>query len=406
MKARIAAGLLFAVAAVSSTHAAAPGPSQVVGWRNDGTGRFPDAEPVTEWSKTSHVLWSAKVGSSASSPIAVEGKVLVTAEPDLLVCLDAGTGKERWRKAHGLSDLPPELNARDLKLPALAGYTVPTPVSDGRRVYAWFGTGVAACYDLDGNRQWIRWLDVPQPTNYGRTASPVLVGGKVILHPGPLVCLDAATGKLLWQNEEAKAAYGTPAAARVGEVDIVITPRGDVVRVADGKTLTRDLGHTGYVSPVVQEGVVYFVDVEVVAVKLPEKIGDKFEAKELWHEDLEGEFFASPVVSGGLVHTVDKDAVYYVLDAKTGKTVLKETLKLPPAGRESATILVYPSLALAGRHLFAANCAGDTMVLNPGRKLDEVRLNEMGQGSGGSFAFSGKRIFMRGGDLIYCVGVP
>jgi len=377
---------------------------QVMGWRGDGTGRFVSAQPVTEWAMKTNILWSVKAGMGNSSPIVVGGKVLLTVEPDLLLCLDAASGKECWRHTHKFSDLPAELHAKDPELPTQAGHATPTPVSDGQWVFAYFGTGIAVCYDLEGKRRWINWFGVEQTTNYGRTSSPVLAGDKLLLHLGPLVCVDAATGKLLWQNDKAQSGYGTPAATQIGGVDVVVTPKGDLVRVSDGKILADTLGATSYGSPVIQGGVAYFIHSVATAVQLPDKIGDKIEAKELWCEEIEGEFFASPVIHEGLVFTCNSDAVYHVLDAKTGKTLLKEPLKLPPAGEHSATVLVYPSLALAGKLLFVGNNVGDTAILNPGRKLEEVKLNTLSRGSGASYAFAGSCIYMRGGDVLYCIG--
>ena len=101
----------------------------------------------------------------------------------------------------------------------------------------------------------------------------MLVGDRLLVHFGPLVCLDAATGKMLWKNDRAKATYGTPAPARIGDVDVLVTPKGHVVRVADGKILAADLGNCGYTSPVVQGDVAYFIDSAMSAVRLPEKAG-------------------------------------------------------------------------------------------------------------------------------------
>src|SRR5262249_58535711 len=35
----------------------------------------------------------------------------------------------------------------------IVGYTMPTPLSDGKLVYVWSGMGVAACFVVDGRRQ-------------------------------------------------------------------------------------------------------------------------------------------------------------------------------------------------------------------------------------------------------------
>jgi len=379
------------------------GADRPVGWRGDGSGQYPSADPVTKWSAKENVLWKTEVGAGSSSPIVVGRRVFITAEPDLLTCLDAETGQELWRKAHKVSDFPAALNAKISLRPNQYGDATPTPVSDGKRVWVFFNTGIVACYDLDGQSRWMNWYDMRPTTNYGRTASPVLVGERLLVHFGALVCLDAATGKLLWKNEDAKATYGTPAPARIGDVEVVITPAGHAVRLADGKILASDLGHCMYTSPVVQGRIVYFIDTSISAVQLPENASDQVEGKELWFEDLSGEFFASPIVHGGRIYAVDRAANYYVIDANTGKPILKKTLELPPAGR-SESPNIYPSLCLAGKHLFVGNDAGESLLIEPGDKCAVVGVNSLPGGSGGTPAFSNRRLFIRGGKFLYCVG--
>jgi hypothetical protein len=264
-------------------------------------------------------------------------------------------------------------------------------------------TGIVACYDLDGKTRWTVWHDLRLVTPYGRTASPVLVGDRLLVHFGPLVCLEAATGKLLWKCDAAKASYGTPAPARVGGVDVVVTPRGDVVRVADGKVLASDLGNSGYTSPVVAGRVVYFLDRFTSAVELTDKAADAIQAKELWNEEHDGNFYASPVVHGGRLYAVDRAANYLVLDAATGKTLLSKALDLPPAGGDGKPN-VYPSPCLAGPYLLVGNDAGDTLVLEPGDKGVARGTNTVPGGSGATPAFSGRHMFLRSGSLLYCIG--
>lgn len=380
-----------------------PTPRQPVGWRGDGSGQFPAADPVHNWSAKENLLWKTEVGLGASSPLVVGARVLVTAEPDLLVCLDAATGRELWRKAHRLSDLPAELNAQGPRQSEHYGDTTPTPVSDGQWVWVFFNTGSVACYDLDGRCRWLNWYDQRLATSYGRHASPILVGDRLLVHFGPLVCLDAATGKLLWKNDAAKATYGTPASARIGDVDVVVTPKGHVVRITDGRILAAELGLCMYTSPVVQGRVVYFIDSSSTAVQLPEQPGEQIECQELWHAELSGDFYASPVIHSGRIYTVDRAANYYVLDAPTGRTVRRQTLELAPAGR-SESPNVYPSVCLAGKHLVVGNDAGESLWLALGDASPAVGTGTLPAGSGGTPAFSGRRMFIRGGNLLYAVG--
>ncbi len=374
-----------------------------VGWRGDGSGQYPSASPVTPWSAKENVRWKTEVGAGHSSPIAVDQRVFVTAEPDLLICLAAETGKELWRKAHKLADLPAGLNAEGRARSSQYGDATPTPVSDGKRVWVFIGTGIVACHDLDGSTRWINRYDLRQNTTYGRTASPVLIGERLLVHFGPLACLDATSGKLLWKNENARASYGTPAPARIGEVDVVITPKGHVVRVADGKTLATDLGNCMYTSPLVQGGVVYFIEGAMSAAQLPDKAAEQIECKELWSGELPGEFFASPLIHNQRLYAVDKAAHYYVLDAATGKTIHSQKLPWPPAARTEGAN-VYPSLCLAGNRLWVSNDAGAGVLLEPGDRGAVVGSGALPSGSGATCTFSGKWMFVRGGSFLYCIG--
>ncbi len=380
-----------------------PSPERPMGWRADGSGIYPAAQPVAKWSGKKNLLWTANVGAGCSSPVLVGNRVVITAEPDLLVCVDAATGRELWRKAHKISDLPAELNAKAPRLPQDYGDATPTAVSDGKWVWVFLNSGIVTCHDLEGKSRWMTWYPARLTTSYGRTASPVLAGKRLLVHFGPLLCLDASTGKLLWQNDKAKASYGTPAIARIGGVDVAITPKGHVVRVADGKILADRLGSCGYVSPVVHNGVVYFIDRTMSAVQLPEKAGDEIEGKELWCEDLDGDFFASPLVYGGRVYAVDRAANYYVIDARTGKTVVKKSLDLPTPARSDGPN-VYASPCLAGKHVLVGNDAGDTALVEPGDQATVAATNSLGAGSGATPTFRGKRMFVRGGKLLYCIG--
>jgi outer membrane protein assembly factor BamB len=384
---------------------AACGTAEAAGWRGDGSGQYPSANPVTKWTDRESVLWTAEVGKGHSSPIVVGQRVLIMSEPDLLVCLDAETGRELWRKAHKLADISPEAAMKGARHSSQYGDATPTPVSDGHWVWVFLGTGIAACHDLAGKTRWMNWYDMRQTTNYGRTASPVLVGGRLLVHFGPLACLDAATGKLLWKNDNARATYGTPAAARIGEVDVAVTPKGQVVRVADGKVLATDLGNCMYTSPVVQGRVVYFVDGSMSAVQLPDRAAEQVECKELWSGELAGGFFASPLVHGGRLYTVNKAAKYHVIDAATGKVVLSKKLEFgAAAGADGAS--VYPSPCLAGKHLFVGNDAGQTLVVEPGDQGVAIGAGSLPGGSGATPAFSGRRVFVRGGTLLHCLAAP
>src|SRR5689334_9815936 len=65
-----------------------PSLERPLGWRGDGSGRFPGATPVTKWSEPKNVRWKTVVGRSYSSAVVTDKLAFVTSEPNLLVCLN------------------------------------------------------------------------------------------------------------------------------------------------------------------------------------------------------------------------------------------------------------------------------------------------------------------------------
>ncbi len=364
------------------------------GWRGDGSGRFPDATPPTEWSTTKNVRWSAAVGRSYSSPILTDACVIVASEPNLLICLDRADGKERWRletKPSDLSDGTARATAERYK-PKEIGLTTATPFTDGATVYAVFANGIVRAVDLSGKPKWIAFIDAEQNTSYGRSASPVIVGGKLIVHMTHLYAFDPATGKQLWVNTEARCTYGTPA----GFKDAIVTSGGDVVRGADGKGLNSGVGPAFHTSPVVQDGLLYFGDREVRAVRLDAAFKDRDE----WSGQLPSDVFGSPLLHEGLLFTVSGGGELFAFDAQGKPVIEARELFGDEAGKEA----VYASLALAGKHLFLASTMGEVVVLEATREARLVARNKLKDGTGSAPVFSGCEMFLRDGETLFCIG--
>ena len=385
--------------------ASAPAPRRAVGWRNDGSGRFPLATPPLEWSETKNILWKTKIGPSKySSPIVVGRRIFVTADPALLVCVNADDGEIPWQKSNGFADLPDK--AGDKPTPGDAGNTTPTPVSDGKFVYAVFGSGIVACYDMEGGRKWIRHFDLKIATEYGRATSPVLADGKLLVTLSHLLALDPGTGRDLWRNKNVPESYGTPVAARIAGVDVLVMPSGQIVRLSDGTILAADLGGLKFASPIVHDGTVYLIQAGSSAQQFSAAASGKWEAKQAWEQELEGTFYASAVCDKGLIYSVANEYKFSILDAKDGKILAAQDLDIPAANDrpDAPAANMYPSLTLAGKWLFMFTDQGDALVLEPGRQYRELKRNHLGEGHGGAPFFEGSRIYIRSGQHLYCVG--
>jgi outer membrane protein assembly factor BamB len=411
----------FAALAVATAAVGAPARAEeaevTIGWRGDGTGRYPAARPPLDWSPgTCREVWRTTVGESFSSPVVAGDCCLVASEPDFLVCVDRGTGAIRWRRSTSLLDLPNDQRQKLAGRPPAAtacGYTTPTPVSDGERVYVVLGTGLVACYDLAGERLWVQYFDDGRPLPYGRSASPLLVDGRLVVSVFHLRALDPRTGESLWDCTQAKEAHGTPAIARLEGTATAVTTSGDVVRLSDGKLLAANVALAEYATPAVDGTTVYFINALAGAYQLSLAEPDRVRARELWIAELDGQYFGSPVLHGGRIYALSGSGNVEILEAATGERVgarrlmpAVERLVLPPGsspGEPEAPASFYPSLSLAGEHLFAGNQAGDWWSLAPDR--DAVPQGEwaLPAGSPGTPAFAGEEVYLRCGDELWCL---
>ena len=152
------------------------------------------------------------------------------------------------------------------------GYSYGSPVTDGEHVWVKFGTGVAACFDRDGNRRWM--TKIPAEGEYSVCPSPLLAGDTFIVEVGAsserpdqgrfsweftrLIGLDAVTGKERWRTPPLfrPTVTGSPVVMKVTngreDVSVVVTEGAAVVRVDDGKVMHQPwLMDAGWGSPTV-----------------------------------------------------------------------------------------------------------------------------------------------------------
>jgi len=433
--------------------------ADVVGWRNDWTGEFPDADPPTAWAADSGVLWKTRLpGRSNASPILVGDRLFFTSDPDTLLCIDRSDGNIIWQKANPVLDLLDDntraayesesvkgrairekcddansklrrakwrakkdgVNA-DEKIASLAktvearkeelkefptydkyatpihhginGHSTPTPASDGDRVFALFGTGVVACYDLEGKAVWRKFIETPE-NRWGHSASPLLLEDMLLVQIRDLVALDVATGEEKWRAK-VPPYWGTPMTIKIGAITAIVTPKGDVVRASDGEVLASNLSSLDYSTPVLDEGIIYFIQAGGRAVEIPSTPGDEFQTK--WTTKPRSDrYYSSPVIHDGLIYTMTRNNVFSVIDQDSGEIVYSETLSL--GGGDA-----YPSIVMAGENLYASNSNGTTIVLKPGREYVEVAKNKLEKFMSTPI-FAGSRMYLRGNEHFYCIG--
>jgi hypothetical protein len=424
-------------------------------------------------------------GRSTSTPILVGDSLFVMAEPDELLCLDKTTGKIRWSAAVNIYEaLTPEERraqpafektvdplvaklraetdrAKRIRLRAeiqkalesidavrfkpkadghfeahfgIVGFTMPTPVSDGKHVLVWSGMGVAACFDLEGKRQWITRVQTDELT-YG--SSPALADGVLVVFLNGLFGLDAKTGKELWKQAKIRNNVGAVQGVKLAGQPVIVTQRGDIIRPSDGEILFRPrdswaTGDIGWAPPVVLGNTVHLQRYGVNTIQLWDYsavtppnwepkllrtiglppgagVGPKGQRVDRWTA-------GSPLVWQGLVYQIDIYQKLYVSEVETGKGMYHRDMELQGFMHYNS-VPVAASPTLIGKHIVVEDNQGTAVVFEPGPTYKAVARNHIGTQLDRSWPIpaqetigyapplaDGRRLYIRGEAYLYCIG--
>lgn len=266
------------------------------------------------------------------------------------------------------------------------GYTSYSPISDGEFVYVSFGLGVVTAYDFNGNRQWFAILDKPDH-GWGGSTMPLLVDDKLVVRFTDYVALDAKTGKEVWRTPSGTV-FGTPTLFQVEDQSFLFTPLGAVIRAANGEVIQDGLVRlharhpwSVFNTPVLEGNKLYSVrgfkyegeEGFASAFQIPDTIA-KLEStgiEVIWRADVfKDRYYASSIVNKGLMYALSRTYMFTVLDADTGELVYEEQI----TGLRGTA---YPSISLAGNHLIFASDEGAIVVVEQGRKYNEVSRSQL-----------------------------
>lgn len=441
-------------AIATCVHGAAFAQGPTTGWRGDGSGKFPHADPPTKWTKESeNILWRLELKQGYSSPVLCQAgkqgqlRLFVAAEPAELLSIDPKTGAVLWReradypvalskeKAAKIAETYAKFDAEKRALnkkydpirkadptsPAAeeykqkrkelsdrqrefqrqypqekrggAGNAAATVICDGQRVFVVFGTGIVAAYSLDGTRLWARHLEAP-PQNFGHSTSPIIAGGRLIVHIDTIVAIEPKSGEIAWQAE-LKAHHGTPAVAHVGGEDLIITPAGAIVKAVDGEVLAEKQFSLSRNSPLVEDDILYVQGSgRGKALRLPPSLDEPFALELLWESTAtRDQRMSSALLHDGLLYGAGRKGIIDVVDAKTGMLVYKQRVEIGE---------IFSSPAMAGDLIYLGGRDGKTLVFRPGRKYDEIAINESDRVTTNP-VFFGNRMYLRTDQHLLCI---
>ena len=177
------------------------------GWRGpEGTGVAAETCLPETWSTNANVRWHVDLpGPGNSSPIVSGSRVFVTQSirkenRRTLMCFDRADGKLLWQSGLTYTEEEPTQESNP--------YCSATPVTDGERVIALYGSAGLSCYDFSGKELWHR--DLGKMTHmFGSAASPVLHGDLCFVNFGPdekarLIAVSKTDGHTVWEAEAPK----------------------------------------------------------------------------------------------------------------------------------------------------------------------------------------------------------
>ncbi len=411
-------------------------------WRGpDGSGISNEKNLPSEWAPDKNIKWKTSIdGRAHSSPIVWGNRVFLTTaiegaevpgakaakhmlgdkeyvHPDAIganhkqtfkvLCLDRDTGKILWQTT-AWEGTPYDDRHRK------SSYAASTPTTDGKLVYAYFGTEGLYAYDFKGKLAWKAQVGNIATLGLGTATSPILYENLVILQCDEdngetsfIVALDKKTGKEVWKTpRKIQVSWSTPVLVRTATRAELITSGTETIIAYDpatGKELWRHKGveSNAIPSPVANNEMAYFVAGFPAKIAYAIRLGQNGDLtgtpNMTWKYEKGTAYVPSPILYGDYLYLTTDRGILTCIDAKTGE-VKYEGGRIPIP----ATFTASP-VAFEGKILMTSE-DGDTFMIKAGPKHEILGTNSVGEPVYASPAIADGRIFIRGEKNLYCIG--
>jgi outer membrane protein assembly factor BamB len=365
--------------------------------------------PPAAWGAGSNVLWQVRLpGVGHSTPCVVGDRLYVTSGDQKqgavwLFALARATGKTVWQTEIYKGPVA--------KLHVDNSLASATPACDGERLFVPYQTDKAvglAAVGLDGKVLWSK-LVAPFTSIQGYSASPAFYKSAVIMPVegglgSRLVAVHRATGEVVWRAtlRAVKESYASALVARVAGRDQVLLIGGESTRGYDpesGQLLWECEGPSTFcgATPVVSGDVMYatagWPKRALLAIRA-DGAGDVTKSHVVWSSDAKAGYIPSPLLHEGLLYAVNDQGLMRCYDAADGRVLWERDFKAP----------FYSSPLLAGGKLYAFDRKGKGYILDAGRALGAVAVNELPSGVFATPVILAGRLYLRTLGDLYCIG--
>lgn len=408
-------------------------------WRGPFFNGMARGDAPTVWSDTKNIKWKVEIpGRGFSTPVIWGERVfLTTAIPNAkapeatapaaeggrggggagplvehrfeVLCLDRKTGKLLWQRTAKVAT-PHEGYHR-----AYGSFASNSPITDGRYVYAFFGSRGLYVYDFNGKLIWEKDFGVQMKMRlaFGEGAAPLLLKDQLFLvfdHEGEssfIVAVDKRNGKELWRSaRDERSSWSTPLAIEHnGRTEIIVSATNKVrsYDARSGKILweSAGLGANVIPVPVYQNGMVYVMsgyrDPKLMAIKLG-KDGDITGSDAIaWSHTRGLAYTTSPVLYDNKLYVVTDNGMLSAFNAATGEPFYAQT-RLPKAYNLKASPIG------ANGKLYIATEDGDVVVVKMGEKFEVIGVNTLeDQVFIATPAIADGEIYLRGQNTLFCI---
>ncbi len=425
----------------SSTNAA--GGSNWPQWRGpDGQGVSNEKNLPASWTPTTNIKWKTAIeGRGHSSPIVWGKKIFLTTSldgekiegrkpgvthkmsdgsdfvhPDAwgadlrhtfkVICIDGTTGKMVWERVAYEGPVQDSAHKK-------ASFASSTPATDGKYVFAFFGSEGLYAYDVNGKQLWKQDLGTLGTASVGYGVSPILYKNLVIMlcddsgGKSFIAAFDKKTGKEAWRvARKTDITWSTPVLVQTGSRTEVVTAAAEAIIAYDpmtGKELWRHKGlaSNAVPSPVVSNDLVVITSGYPAKIALALKAGGTGDVtgspQLLWSYNKGTAYVPSPILYGEYVYLMTGNGSITCLDTKTGK-MQYEGARVP----KSTTFTASP-VAFEGKILLTSE-DGETFILKAGPKHEVLATNSVGEPVYASPAIADGLIFIRGAKHLYAIG--
>ena len=395
------------------------------------------ADPPATWGEAKNVSWKVPVGSGWGTPIVWGDRIfLLTAiaidkkmpVPDLIpkgtpnislhpqvvrawkpqkfaiVCIDRATGSLLWRRIV-LEAMPHQGHHRK------GGFASASPVTDGKYIYAYFGSFGLYCYDFEGRFVWEKEFE-PQAMedSLGEGSSPALYGDKLIIvvdHElqSYVVAIDKATGEEIWKMDRDEISNWSTPRIYIHDGRRQVVVNGETVRSYDlgtGELVWKCGGHTASAIPMpaVGHGLVFTASGwkkdALQAIALGER-GDLTNSKSVvWSLHRGVPYVPCPMLWGEEIYLLDDQSFFSCLRAVDGKSYYLKH-RLPGNLNFSA------SPVGAADRIYLLSEEGATIVLKRGSDVNVIAINKLNEKFYASPAIVGDVIYLRSDEHLFCI---